>query len=321
MKKLLILILTLAMTLSLAACGSDAAADGSAGERAAEISVVLKTLSSEYWRYVKAGCDAAAVDLGVTVNIVGPGGENDVAGQVSMIRQALDSGCKAIVVAPNDAVAAASALQPAVEGGIPVLCVDTDVGMDGETCFVGTSNMDAAAQGGAYAAEKCGSGARAVIIYGREGDSTSNMRRQGYEKACGDAGIEILCEQSGQNTTDGAAQAMEDMLNTYPDQIDMVLCHNDDTAIGAMNACRAAGVKGVTIVGFDGNKSAVDLILSGDLSATVAQQPYKMGYQIIEAAVKAVNGQQVESVIYSETKVITAENGQEYLNKLASYLK
>ena len=112
---------------------------------------------------------------------------------------------------------------------------------------------------------------------------------------------------------------MEDLLNAYPDQIDIVLCHNDDTAIGAMNACKSAGVTDITIVGFDGNASAVDLILAGEMvKATVAQQPYEMGYQAVEAALKAIKGETVEEVINAPVTVVTAENGQEYLDSLAA---
>ena len=326
MKKLLALSLALVMALSLAACGSKAepapAPAPEAGTAASdiEVSVVLKTLASEYWNYVKAGCDAAAKDLGVKVNVVGPGAESEIEQQVAMIEQQIGAGVDAIVCAPNDASAAGAALQAAIDAKIPVLAVDTNVGIEGQTCFVGTSNVDAAAQGGAWAAEKLGKDAKAVIIYGQEGDNTSNMRREGYQKACEAAGIEVLAQLSGQNTTDGATKTMEDLLNAYPGQINMVLCHNDDTAIGAMNACKSAGVTDITIVGFDGNKSAVELILNGDLAATVAQQPYMMGYQVVEAAVKAAKGEKVDETIYAEAKVITKENGQAYLDELAAML-
>lgn len=327
MKKLLALSLALVMALSLAACGQkaetpapDAGTSTPAPAEDIEVAVVLKTLASEYWNYVKAGCDAAAKDLGVKVNVVGPGAESEIEQQVAMIEQQIGAGVDAIVCAPNDASAAGAALQAAIDAKIPVLAVDTNVGIDGQTCFVGTSNVDAAAQGGAWAAEKLGKDAKAVIIYGQEGDNTSNMRREGYQKACETAGIEVLAQLSGQNTTDGATKTMEDLLNAYPDQIDIVLCHNDDTAIGAMNACKSAGVTDITIVGFDGNKSAVELILNGDLAATVAQQPYMMGYQVVEAAVKAAKGESVEETIYAEAKVITAENGQAYLDELAAML-
>lgn len=327
MKKLLALSLALVMALSLAACGAKdpapadpAPADPAAPVETIEVAVVLKTLASEYWNYVKAGCDAAAKDLGVTVNVVGPGAESEIEQQVAMIEQQIGAGVDAIVCAPNDASAAGAALQAAIDAKIPVLAVDTNVGIEGQTCFVGTSNVDAAAQGGEWAATKLGKDAKAVIIYGQEGDNTSNMRREGYQKACAAAGITVLTELSGQNTTDGATKTMEDMLNAYPDQIDIVLCHNDDTAVGAMNACKSAGVTDVTIVGFDGNKSAVELILNGDLAATVAQQPYMMGYQVVEAAVKAAKGETVEETIYAAAKVITAENGQAYLDELAAML-
>ena len=332
MKKFFALLMTLAMVLSLAACGQKAetkpaeeSKPAESAEPAApadgdiEVAVVLKTLASEYWGYVKAGCDAAAKDLGITVTVVGPGAESDIEGQVSMIEQQIGAGCDAIVCAPNDAGAAGSALQAALDAGIPVLAVDTNVGIDGQTSFVGTSNVDAAYQGGIWAIDTVGTDAKAVIIYGQEGDNTSNMRREGYEKACSEKGVEILQALSGQNTTDGVTKTMEDLLNAYPDQINIVFCHNDDTAIGAMNACKSAGYTDVTIVGFDGNASAVDLILAGELvKATVAQQPYEMGYQVVEAAVKAIKGEAVDEVINAPVQVVNAENGQAYLDNLAA---
>ena len=331
MKKFFALILALVMALSLVACGggdtqteepttddSNTQTEEPAATGDVEIAVVLKTLASEYWGYVKAGCDAAAADLGVKVTVVGPGAESEIEQQVAMIEQQIAS-CDAIVCAPNDAGAAAAALQAAIDAGIPVLSVDTNVGIEGQTSFVGTSNVDAAYEGGIWAIDTVGSDAKAVIIYGQEGDNTSNMRREGYEKACEEKGVEVLAALSGQNTTDGATKTMEDLLNAYPDQIKMVFCHNDDTAIGAMNACKSAGVEDITIVGFDGNASAVDLILDGELvKATVAQQPYEMGYQAVEAALKAINNEPVDEVINAPVQVVTAENGQAYLDNLAS---
>lgn len=330
MKKLFALSLALVMTLSLAACGgkkTEAPADTKTETETetetpttgdVKVAVVLKTLASEYWGYVEAGCKAAADDLrDVDVVVVGPGAESDIEGQVSMIEQQIGAGCDAIVCAPNDAGAAQGALQAAIDAGIPVLAVDTNVGIAGQTSFVGTSNVDAAYEGGKWAIEQVGTDAKAVIIYGQEGDNTSNMRMEGYEKACTEAGVEVLAKLSGNNLTDGATKAMEDLLSAYPDQIDIVLCHNDDTAIGAMNACKSAGVSDITIVGFDGNASAVKLILDGELvKATVAQQPYEMGYQVVEAAVKAVKGESVDEVINAPVQVVTAENGQAYLDNL-----
>ena len=141
MKKIFALILALAMALSLVACGGSSKqeetkpAESTTTEAPAEstgdieIAVVLKTLASEYWGYVKAGCDAAAADLGVKVTVVGPGAESEIEQQVAMIEQQIGAGCDAIVCAPNDAGAAGAALQSAIDQGIPVLAVDTNVGI------------------------------------------------------------------------------------------------------------------------------------------------------------------------------------------------
>ena len=322
MKKIFALILALAMALSLVACGGSSKqeetkpAESTTTEAPAEstgdieIAVVLKTLASEYWGYVKAGCDAAAADLGVKVTVVGPGAESEIEQQVAMIEQQIGAGVDAIVCAPNDAGAAANALQAALDQGIPVLSVDTNVGIAGQTSFVGTMNDEAAYQGGLWAVDKLGSDINAVIIYGQEGDNTSNLRRSGYEKACEEKGVTVLAALSGQNTTDGATKTMEDMISSFGDQIDVVFCHNDDTAIGAMNACKNAGLTDVTIVGFDGNASALDLIKAGDdyVKATVAQQPTSMGYEAVMAAYKTLQGETVDEVIPAPVKVIDASN-------------
>jgi len=312
MKKFLALTLALLMALSLVACGQTAepAADAADAAEDIEIAVVLKCTTSEYWGYVQAGAEKAGEELGIKVTVTGPNAESDVAEQAAMIETAIGSGCDAIVCAPNDAAAANDKLQAAIDAGIPVLSVDTNCGIEGQTCFVGTMNDEAAYQGGLWAAEQLGEGAKAVIIYGQEGDNTSNLRQAGYTKACEEKGIEVLAALSGQNTTDGAVKTMEDLLSTYPDQIDVVFCHNDDTALGAAKVCEEAGITDILIVGFDGNASALEAIKSGTslVKATVAQQPEAMGYQVVMAAYKAIKGEAVEEVIAADVKVMTIDN-------------
>ena len=323
MKKFFALLMAMAMVLSLAACGqkaetkpaeeskpAESAEPAAPADSDIEIAVVLKTLASEYWGYVKDGCDQAAAELGIKVTVVGPGAESEIEQQVAMIEQQIGAGVDAIICAPNDAGAAANALQAALDQGIPVLSVDTNVGIAGQTSFVGTMNDEAAYQGGLWAVDKLGSDINAVIIYGQEGDNTSNLRRSGYEKACEEKGVKVLSALSGQNTTDGATKTMEDMISSFGDQIDVVFCHNDDTAIGAMNACKNAGLTDVTIVGFDGNASALELIKAGDdyVKATVAQQPTSMGYEAVMAAYKTLQGETVDEVIPAPVKVIDASN-------------
>ena len=277
------------------------------------IVVNLKTLSSEYWQTVKSGIDKAAEELGITIDVQGPPAESDIAGQVNQIETQLGGNPDAIIIAPDDNDAVVGVL----EGyeGIVVFC-DTTNTYENQTAFVGTSNEEAAYSGGVYGIAINGEETKALIIYGQEGDNTSNLRKAGYERALAEAGLEPVEELSGNNTTDGATKVMENQLIAHP-EINLVLCHNDDTAIGALNAIQAnpdIDASKIAIIGFDGNLSAKELIASGDLTATIAQQPALMGYQSVMTTVAALNGEEVEKVVSVDTVVIDAANVAEYMD-------
>lgn len=298
MKKILAIVLALTMILCMfAGCGEKKT-------DAVKIAVVLKTLNSEYWGKVKAGCDKAAAELGIEVAVLGAQTEADIDEQCTIIEQQIASGVSAIVCAPNDGTAAAGKLKVAVDKKVPVLFVDTDADLEGKTAFVGTYNEDAAKLGGDYVAEALGAGTKVAIIYGQEGENTSNMRRTGYKKGLEAGGCEIVAELSGDNTTSGAQAAMEAILGSNPD-VQAVCCHNDDSALGALKACQDAGRTDIMIIGFDGNQSAIDEINAGNLAGTVAQQPEDMGYQAVKAAYAAAKGEKVESGISVPAKLIT----------------
>ena len=276
------------------------------------IAVNLKTLSSEYWQNVKSGIDKAAEELGIEIDVQGAAAETEIAEQVQQLETMLAANPDAIIIAPLDGDAVIGAIESSGYEGLVIFC-DTDCNYENKVAFVGTSNEDAAYSGGVYGAEINGEDTKALIIYGQEGDNTSNLRKSGYEKALDEAGLEPVAEMSGNNTTDGATKVMEDMLNAYPDGINLVLCHNDDTAIGALNAIQAAGAEGISIIGFDGNQSAIELIDAGDITATIAQQPALMGYESVMTAVAALKGEEVEENVAVDTVIIDSENCKDYL--------
>ena len=273
------------------------------------IVVNLKTLSSEYWQTVKSGIDKAAEELGITIDVQGPPAESDIAGQVNQIETQLGGNPDAIIIAPDDNDAVVGVL----EGyeGIVVFC-DTTNTYENQTAFVGTSNEEAAYSGGVYGIAINGEETKALIIYGQEGDNTSNLRKSGYEKALEEAGVEPVAEMSGNNNTADSKNVMEAQLISNPD-INLVLCHNDDSALGALEAIKEAGKEGIAVIGFDGNTSALESIAAGELKATIAQQPAEMGYLSVMTAVAALKGETVEKVVSVPTVVIDAENVAEHL--------
>ena len=271
--------------------------------------VNLKTLSSEYWQTVKSGIDKAAEELGMTIDVQGPPAESDIQGQVNQIETQLGGAPDAIIIAPDDNDAVVGVL----EGyeGIVVFC-DTTNTYENQTSFVGTSNDEAAYGGGVYGVAINGENTKALIIYGQEGDNTSNLRKSGYEKALAEAGLEPVAEMSGNNNTADSKAVMEAQLIANPD-INLVLCHNDDSALGALEAIKEAGVEGISVIGFDGNTSALESIAAGELKATIAQQPAEMGYLSVMTAIAALKGETVEKVVSVPTVVIDGENVADYL--------
>lgn len=304
MRKLLALVLSLALVLT--------AVSVFAAEKEFKIVVNLKTLSSEYWQTVKSGIDEAAEEFGLTIDVQGPAAETEIAEQVQQLETMLAGNPDAIIIAPLDGDAVIGAIEAAGYQGLVVFC-DTDANYEAKTSFVGTSNQVAAYSGGVYGIEVVGKEqVKALIIYGQEGDNTSNLRKAGYEQALEEAGLAPVAMLSGNNTTDGATKVMEDQLIANP-EINLVLCHNDDTAIGALNAVKAAGKEGVSIIGFDGNQSAIELIATGELVGTVAQQPKLMGYLAVETALKALQGEAVDINVVVDTVIIDKDNYNDFL--------
>ena len=274
------------------------------------IVVNLKTLSAEYWQTVKSGIDQAAEELGITIDVQGPPAESDIQGQVNQIETQLAQNPDAIVIAPDDNDAVINVLESNNYQGIVVFC-DTDCTYENKTSFVGTSNEEAAYKGGVYGVAINGENTRALIIYGQEGDNTSNLRKAGYERALSEAGLEPVVELSGNNNTADSKSIMEAQLLANPD-LNLVLCHNDDSAIGAIEAIKEAGVEGITVIGFNGDAVALDSIEAGEMTATIAQQPKLMGYESVMTAYKAIKGEAVELNAPVDVALIDASNVAEY---------
>lgn len=318
-RKLAVVMTAVMLCFGLAGCdeeGSAAQADGTArAEKDAseiEVSVIFKSLSAEYWKTMKAGAEAAAKDLGIGVTVLGPSDESEISQQVTMIEEQIAASVDAIAVAPCEENAVIGALEPYVDT-LPVLMVDTDAELTGKKAFIGTGNENAAKLGGDYAAEIIGEGGKAVLIGGQQGEMTSSQRLSGFRKGLEEGGVEVLEEQFGKNTADQAVAVMEDLITKYPGEIDAVLCQNDDMAMGCQTAIEQAGEK-IKIVGFNGDEACVQLILEGKIEATVAQQPYLMGYQAVEQAYKAVKGEDIEEHQEVVAKLINKDNGEAYLN-------
>lgn len=329
-KRLLAMLLTGAMALSLTACGGDAAKDANETNTGADmgdtapadtgadgkvkVGFVVKSLADQYWILMKAGAEATAAELGAEVSFVGPNSESDVQMQVDMIENMLAQGVNALCVAPSSQDAVLPAFEKADQGGVKVIAVDTDTTFEKKISFIGTGNEAAGEISGKYAAEAVGAGAKAVVIRGRMGDKTHDDREAGIVKELEAGGVEIIEVKAADSETEKAMNIMQDMMNRYSD-IAVVVCTADSMAQGVQRAVETAG-KDIKVVGFDGTIPVCEMTAEGKFLGTVAQSPYRMGQLAVEAAVKAVKGEAVEDRIDSGAEMVTQENAAAFVENL-----
>ena len=325
-KKILAMLMASAMALTMTACGGSASQSGSdsaadTGSDAAggnhKISVILKTLNSEYWQAVSAGIKQAASDLDVTVDLQGPPSETSYDEQLNMIETTLGSSdAEALVLAPLQPDVATTAVANAT---IPVLSVDTTFTSDKLVSYVGVSNEDAAKSGGEYVAEKLGGKGNVVILAGVQGDTTSEDRVKGWTEGVEAGDCTVLDMQYTDAVADKAVTTLEGLMQQYPDQIDAVVCHSDDVAMGAAQALQSMGKQDdVVVCGFGGISGATP-VKDGSITATVDIGAYQMGYDCVARALDAIEGKTIDSFYPSDPTIIDSSNVDDFLAKLAEW--
>lgn len=339
-KKILALLMASALVVALAACGgggasssasvapSGSAPTGSTGGAEGElnINVILKTTASEYWGYVVAGAKAYQTDHPeVTVDVQGASSETAYDEQLNIIETNLASEqYDGFVIAP---LQADMVITQIAGTEYPIIAVDTKIEAPEVLSFVGTGNEQAAYDGGKAAVEMAKAAGwetlNAIAISGVQGDSTVSARLAGYQKGIEEAGGTFLADETqyADAVADKAFASMEAIMQNHPEGVAIIVCNNDDMAIAAARAAKGNEAYADTIfVGFDGIQSACEAILAGEETMSVAQNAYEMGYMAVEACVKAVRGETVEEFIDSGSKIITADNAQQQLDDLQSYL-
>lgn len=290
------------------------------------IDVILKTTSSEYWGYVVAGANAYAKDHPeVTVNVMGATSETAYDEQLSMIETAMsNASVDGYVIAPLQADMVANMIAGQEK---PIVAVDTNIVAPEVLSFVGTGNESAAALGGEAAAklakERGWEEVKCIEIAGVQGDSTNEARMAGYKAGIEAGGGEFLDSevQYADAVADKAVTCMEAIMQTHPEGIAVICANNDDMAMAAARAAKSNEAYANTVfLGFDGIQSACDSILAGEETMSVAQQGYEMGYNSVDAVVRALNGETLDEFIDAGASVVDPTNAQERKDLLQSYL-
>lgn len=340
-KRMISAVLAGLMTLSLAACGSTnsgssaasaPAAGSSAGSAAASgdesfhISVVLKTTASEHWQLVMAGCKQFESEHpGLTIDVTGPASETSYDDQQNMIETSLNNAdIDALIIAPLQSDVAANLIAGQTR---PVFALDTNIEAPEIVSFIGTGNEEAAKQGAALAVQAAKDAGwdpiECIEIAGVQGDATNTARMNGYTDGVNENGGTFLADevQYANAVADQATTCMEAVMQQHPDGVAIICANNDDMASAAARAAAgASGWENTIFLGFDGSTGACQAILDGQMTMSIAQQPYEMGYKACEAAYNTLMGQEVEKFIDSGIEVITPENAQARIDTVNGYL-
>ena len=327
MKKKLLAIFCIACLImaSFAGCGGgsgsgNAASQTTEAQSGGDIKIALITMDSidQHWVTLNEGAQKAAGELGVTVQFLSPNTKDD-AQQIECVNNAVSGGYNAIVVAANGPDAISSALKEAAAAGVKIVYVDSPANIDAEATF-STDNTAAGKTAGEEmrkALEGAGTTSGKIGIINVNAATDSCVKREdGFRSAFDGSGFEILETQYGE----GDAAKSQSIAENYITQgvVGIFGC-NEGSTTGAGNAIKASGGNAVIGVGFGKSDTIMNLIADGYLLCTMAQNPDVMGYEGVNAAVKAVNGEALGGKV-SDTgvSVLKSEGGASAGNASAS---
>ncbi|MDF1861366.1 MAG: sugar ABC transporter substrate-binding protein [Verrucomicrobiales bacterium] len=263
-----------------------------------EVALIMKSLANEFFKTMEDGAKAHQSENTDSYSLITNGirNETDLAQQVALVEQMVARGVDAIVIAPADSKALVPALKKAQDAGITVINIDNklDEGVLKETgtaiSFVGPDNREGARTVGDELAKSLEKGAKVAILEGVPTAFNAQQRRAGFEDAMKAAGVEVVTVQSAQWEMEKANSVSAAILTSHPD-LAAILASNDNMALGAAAAVKAAGKDGlVKIVGFDNISAVQGMIRDGRILATADQHGDQLAVFGIEACLKIVSG-------------------------------
>lgn len=293
-----------------------AAAPAASGEPA-DVAVLIKATDSDFWQYVLVGAENYAVENPdkVKVTTFGPPNEADIDQQVSILEQIISSEPDAIVIASTSSDATVPAIENAASKGIPVITVDNKVNTDAVSTLFATNNL----VGGATAADTlvkmlqdAGKELKGSVgvISNMAGVQVLTDRDQGFidrmKEIAPDVKLLETIYVDGDMTK--AMNAAADIISANDDLLGFF---GDNNTVGSGTA-RAISEKGkedaLVLVAFDSDPEEIKGLGTGAVDALILQDPFGMGYKGVDAALKALAGEKLESYIDTGVTVVTKDN-------------
>lgn len=238
---------------------------------------------------------------------------NDVTKQISQVEDMLSQKLDGLFMNPVDAQGIIPALDLAKEAGVPMVGFDTEVGdMSYLVSYTGSDNYNAGKVVGEDLVKKAPNGGKIIVLDSPTMQSVVD-RTNGFMDAIKDHGFEVVAQQDAKGNLQVAMGIAEDLLQSNPDVV-AIFGGNDPTALGALAAANAAGIKKCMIYGVDGSPDIKSELASGNslIEGTGAQSPVSIAEKAVQIMYDYVEGKQVEARYPVETFLITSDNVAQY---------
>ncbi|MCK1198215.1 substrate-binding domain-containing protein [Streptococcus uberis] len=316
-KKLGFLALFLSMVLLLGACGKTGLGNSSTSsskevtKKAAKdlkLGVSISTTNNPYFVAMKDGLDKFAGEKKVSLKVADA--QDDAARQADDIQNFISQNVDAILINPVDSKAVVSSIKAANSANIPVILIDRGSEGGDVLTTVASDNVEAGKMAAEFVVKELGEKAKAFELSGVPGASATVDRGKGFNKIA-KTKLDILSSQSANFDRAKALNTAQNMIQGHKD-VQVIFAQNDEMALGAAQAVKSAGLKDILIVGIDGQPDAHDAIKNGDITATIAQQPAKMGEIAIQAAIDHYQGKKVKKTTVSPIYLVTKETVDQY---------
>jgi galactofuranose transport system substrate-binding protein len=327
MRRILALLLALTMVIALAACAPKAAepAAAPAAAPAAEAAKALRVGFSQMennnpWRIAETNSikDEAAKR---GIELVYTDAQSQTAKQVSDVEDMIAQKVDYILLAPREFEGLAPALQAAKAAKIPVILIDrAAAGTAGEdyVTLIASDFILEGQQAGEWLAKQTNGKANIVELTGTTGSSVAKDRADGFVQAISKfPDMKIIASQTGDFARANGQKVMENIIQAKGKEITAVYAHNDEMAIGAIQALKAAGMtpgKDVILISIDGEKDALKAIVAGELGATVECNP-RFGPSAFDVIEKLMKGEKVPTGIVNPDRFFDKANADKFIEE------
>lgn len=301
--------------LGIAACSSgsgsstSSTSSASSSGKALTLAVVPKAVGFDYWTHVQAGAKCAASKLGnVTIDWNGVSAETDVTGQVSLLNGYIDRGVNGLIYAATDIKALLPVTARAQAARIPVYNIDSGTTPQQVPLFA-TDNLKGAHDVAALMNTYLHGHGNVAIIEFQPGTMTDNQRKQGFDQGLtGYSGLHLVADQPDGSDASRALTVTNNILTANPN-LNGIFGSNEPSVIGASQAVKQRHLSGkIVMVGWDAAPDEVAALKSGEISALIVQNPFRMGFDSVNAMVKTVRTGQIAPSEDTGVTFVTQQN-------------